>query len=493
MRNLASCLSLPKAHKRRRFAAALALAVLMGGSLAHMPTVATATQVSYQQQGWSTKFHMARTNNDQLVLQLNVLNKPITSYANAVYVLYARQNNQWAQVFTSVGARLITNASGQTLLAPEVINLRNLPLGDNVDLSRMEFKAVAMLRYDARGERRDQTVQVEQAERYSQITQTSTVQIADSQSSSNQTVLVSTTGNTAIRREQSQFSLAVVQKQQSSSHVTARISLKEKQVKGFSAEKFVGDFRYKLKGQPQKAKFLKGMKAGDRVVVRLFDAKKKFIGYSEFELLANNSMVTLVLPNRLADYGIVRTVYGIDTNQDFSIDRNATVYDYFTQVTRVKNWSDARVSFFSTTQAFNAKQFEFANLPAVRSRCNYPTSFQAGSFMLVNQVISAFSYNSTTTLTSLPGQLVQIIKLSTTESRSFDVSQLLTTYQTVSTTQGTIGREIDNDDDDDDDDDDRKSRKRRCNQGRGNGSEGCDPGKSNPHGGSNDGDDDDDD
>ncbi len=481
MRNIVAFRSLPTALQRRKFVSALALAALLGGPLAQIPTIATATQVNYQQQGWSTKFHMARTNREQLVVQLNILNKPITSYANAVYILYARQNNQWVQVFTSVGARLITNASGNTVLAPEVINLRDLQLGREVDLSNLEFKAVAMLRYDARGERRDQTVQVEQVERYSQITQTSTLQIAESQSSSDQTILVSNAGNSATRQEQSQFNLTIVQKQKSSSHVTARISLKEKRAEGFSAEKLVGDFRYKLKGKPQKAKFLKGMKVGDRVVVRLFDAKKKFIGYSEFELLAYNSTVTLVLPNRAADYGIVRTIYGIDTNDDFSIDRNATVYDYFTQVTRVNNFLDARVSFFSSIQTVNFSSFEVANLPAMRSRCSYPDSFQTGSFRLVNQVITAFSDKLMAILTSSPGQLVQTIKLSSTEWQSFEVSQLLITDQSVKVTQS--GRESD---EEDGEDDDRKPRKRHCNQGIGNGSEGCDPGNSHPHGGSND-------
>jgi len=34
--------------------------------------------------------------------------------------------------------------------------------------------------------------------------------------------------------------------------------------------------------------------------------------------------------------------------------------------------------------------------------------------------------------------------------------------------------------------DDRKPRRQNCNQGIGNGAEGCDPGNSRPHGGSND-------
>ncbi len=54
---------------------------------------------------------------------------------------------------------------------------------------------------------------------------------------------------------------------------------------------------------------------------------------------------------------------------------------------------------------------------------------------------------------------------------------MTTTTTTTETNTMTVG-----DDDDDDDDDDRQN----CNQGIGNGAEGCDPGRSQPHGGSND-------
>lgn len=62
-----------------------------------------------------------------------------------------------------------------------------------------------------------------------------------------------------------------------------------------------------------------------------------------------------------------------------------------------------------------------------------------------------------------------------------DVVGLFETVETTTTTEtNTVIFEDDYDDDD--------RRPRNCNQGRGNGSEGCDPGNSQPHGGSNDGD-----
>ena len=67
----------------------------------------------------------------------------------------------------------------------------------------------------------------------------------------------------------------------------------------------------------------------------------------------------------------------------------------------------------------------------------------------------------------------------------FEETTNTTTETTVETTTDTNTVITEGDDDDDDDDDDDGS---NCNQGRGNGSEGCDPGNSRPHGGSNDGD-----
>lgn len=58
-----------------------------------------------------------------------------------------------------------------------------------------------------------------------------------------------------------------------------------------------------------------------------------------------------------------------------------------------------------------------------------------------------------------------------------------TTVETTTTTESTT---IITDEDDEDDEDDDDNRRRNCNQGIGNGAEGCDPGNSRPHGGSND-------
>jgi hypothetical protein len=284
----------------------------------------------------------------------------------------------------------------------------------------------------------------------------------------------------AVRREESRFSLAIVQQQITLPNVIARISLKPKHANGYLTEQLIGDFRYKLKTK-QKAKFIKGLHVGDRVVVRLFTPDNQFIGYSEFELLSNSTTVSLVVAHRAEEFGIVRTIYGVDANQDFAIDRNAQYYDYFTQITRVQDYRSARVTFFNSIQASVLNFFNLPGLPTPQPTCSYPTSFSSGSFRLVSQTIQAFGSSLTSGLVALPGSIVQIINISQTRVSVYEASTLIVNYQNVSYS----GR-------DREEDDDRKKPKKRkkqhCNQGIGNGREGCDPGRSRPHGGSNDGD-----
>jgi hypothetical protein len=457
--------------------------LLLGSYEMHRLAIAAPLLIS-QQQSWNADLKVARLiernrQDGALVLQLNILNKPETSYANAVYQVFARRNNQWVQIFTSTGARLITSYAGQITLAPEVISLSDLrrQLGNEVDLNNVELRATAQLRYDIRGGRRDQSVFFEQTQRYRTIAQTTTSQ------------LISTTTNTpatsSIGNNKGNFSLLISQRQATLSNVIARVSVRSRTVRGFASERFLGDFRYKIN---KKAKFIKGLNAGDRVVVRLFTPQNQFIGYSEFELLSENSAVTLVLPDRPTSTRIVRTIYGIDANEDGTIDSSRQVYDYFTQVTQVTNQSyrNARVTFFRSVQNLNLSTFTLSGLPAPRPTCAYPTSFTSGSFLLVDRSIEVFRAGLNSALIAVPGQLAQIVNISSTNISTYEVNQLLVTHQTINQGQVTVV-DNDNDDDDDDDDDDKKGRKKRhCNQGIGNGSEGCDPGNSRPHGGSND-------
>lgn len=128
------------------------------------------------QQGWNMRLQMARltdstVENSGIRLQLEVLDKPITSYANAVYQLYARKGQEWVQV-SNQGARLLPNGAGAVTLPSEDIPMSRLwlgRLGENVRLSDLELQGVVLLRYDLPGQERDLRLQVENTEFYSRL------------------------------------------------------------------------------------------------------------------------------------------------------------------------------------------------------------------------------------------------------------------------------------------------------------------------------------
>lgn len=221
------------------------------------------------------------------------------------------------------------------------------------------------------------------------------------------------------------FSLAILQPSGSFEEVIARVSIKGKRGKSYLKERFLGDYKYKIQ---QKAKFVKGLKAGDRIVVRLYDNQNRFIGYSEFECLSANTAVNLILSNNPSGYKVVRTVYGLDTNFDGAIDSGSTTYDYFTQV------NEQRVTFLRSSQQVNVSQFQVEGLSAVTSRSVYPASFTQGEYALVRQSVSASSTNLASALKAAPSQLVEVNEVS--DDSTFDVSQKMMDYREVGVANG---------------------------------------------------------
>jgi len=468
-------------------------------------------QISQRQQDWDGILRMGRLANARrqvtaLVLQLEVLDKPQTSYANAVYQVFARQRGgAWQAIYTNQGARLFSNERGRLTLPSEVIQISQLQTGlaqrfDGVGLEDVELRAVSQIRYDIQGGRRNQTVEWQQVQTYQQI--------AVVTSSTNLASTTTTTTTTNSRRTvASRLSLAIRQSQVTLPEVIARVSLKPRRNNQFLAEQFLGDFRYRMN---QRAEFIRGASVGDRVVVRLYSLENQLIGYSEFEMLANNSAVTLILPNQSSSYGTVRTVYGADSDRDGNIDARTTTYDYFTQVNTSTN--NTRVTFLRNTQTINARHFQVQGLPNPSRNCVYTDSFASGRYALISQTVAVFTRNLSSVFTSTPGTLIQLVSLSTRRVSVYEVIQQISTYREYnSETIVVVDRDRDdewyswdgnsddgddNDDDDGDDDDDYdyddddergdRPRRRNCNQGIGNGSEGCDPGNSRPRGGSND-------
>ncbi|MEH2237771.1 S-layer homology domain-containing protein [Nostoc sp.] len=217
------------------------------------------------------------------------------------------------------------------------------------------------------------------------------------------------------------FSLAIWQPAGNFSEVIARISVKSKGGKSYLKERFLGDYKYKIN---QKAKFVQGLKASDRIVVRLYDIQNRFIGYSEFECLSANTTVNLILSAKPTEYQVVRTVYGVDADQNGTIDTNTTTYDYFTQV------SDQGVIFLSSSQTFQGSQFQVQGLSTIAATSVYPVSFTQGEYALVRQsFVNAFSSDLAKVLQATPGSLVQVIEVR--DNSSYDISQMLMNYRQV--------------------------------------------------------------
>jgi len=136
--------------------------------------VATAAPVETQQD-WTTQLRLSRLTSARqggLLIQLNILDKPLTRYANAVYQVYALQEQDWVPLYTSTGARLIENQNGNLLPMSEAIPIEALrlqALGEEVNIENLELKAVVKIRYDLSREERDIALELEQIQAYPDI------------------------------------------------------------------------------------------------------------------------------------------------------------------------------------------------------------------------------------------------------------------------------------------------------------------------------------
>ncbi len=263
----------------------------------------------------------------------------------------------------------------------------------------------------------------------SRVSRRETVQVRRSQVlSANTSSTQAMTTNIAARsqtaiKSKSGMAIAIYQPAGNLSEVITRVSVKTKGgKKGFYKERFLGDYKYKIK-QKQKAKFVKGLKAGDRMVVRLYDTQNRFLGYSEFEYLSANTVVNLILSSNPTQSQIVRTVYGIDSDFDGQIDTSSKTYSYFTQV------SNERVSFLKSSNNINVSQFQVQGISTATTLL-YPGSFTQGEYAVVSRSMSVFSSDSADALKAAPGSLVGITEVSDNDSM-FDVSQQMMAYREV--------------------------------------------------------------
>ena len=158
-------------------------------------------------QGWNSVLHVARLvesrqQSTNLVLQLEVLNKPQTTYANAVYQVFARTrgDSDWQEIHTNRGARLMPGNGGKFVLESEIISIAELEreirdeLGEDLRIEDVELDCVVSIRYDLAGGGRDLREKITYRQSYSEISTTSTTAIVRTSTSS--TVTASSTSST---------------------------------------------------------------------------------------------------------------------------------------------------------------------------------------------------------------------------------------------------------------------------------------------------------
>ncbi len=227
-----------------------------------------------------------------------------------------------------------------------------------------------------------------------------------------------------LSEKKSAFTLYIWQPGGTISEVIARISIKSKYGNKYRQERFLGDYKYKIK---QKAKFIKGFKLGDRIVVRLYDTTNRFIGYSEFVCLPENTAVNLILSANPRENQVVRTFYGFDVNNDSIVD-SGTTYDYFTEV------NNQKVTFLNSSENINITQYQAAGFSKVATTGAYPTSFSEGDFAIIGKSINAFDSNLAKALTSAPGSLVKLTQIS--QNSIFELGKLLSEYRQIGVAKG---------------------------------------------------------
>jgi hypothetical protein len=225
----------------------------------------------------------------------------------------------------------------------------------------------------------------------------------------------------SVKREQSGFTMYIWQPGGDMKEVTARISIKAKYGDKYHKERFLGDYKYKIK---QKAKFVDGFKLGDRIVVRLYDQDNRFIGYTEFACLPQHTAVNLILSPNPTEDQVVRLFYGVDANEDSIVDRDTTTYfDYFTKL------NNREVTFLTSSENIDIVPYKAAGFSNVAKNSLYPISFREGEFALAGKTVNTYVPNMAQALTSIPGTLIELTELN--DNFTFQLYQLLRKYRQV--------------------------------------------------------------
>lgn len=225
-----------------------------------------------------------------------------------------------------------------------------------------------------------------------------------------------------------------------------------------------------------------------------------------FDMPASRQTVTLRNVSRSYwAYSAIQKAYSMGflevSNGVFDTDSTMTRLDMFvmlarglniTQVTSGQSVDELLSIFSDANQIPSEYRVIIAALVERGILVNYPTITQLNLFGVVSRAEAcSFVYQALAYM----GKVETVESAYIVNSSNFSsLTETITTTTETNTETETGGTNVDddddNDDDDDDDDDDDNDdddgRRQNCNQGIGNGAEGCDPGNSSPRGGSND-------
>lgn len=225
-----------------------------------------------------------------------------------------------------------------------------------------------------------------------------------------------------------EFTLAIWQPAANLSEVTARISAMSKD-SNYARERYIGDYRYQVN---QRAKFVGGVNPGDRIVVRLYNYQNRLIGFTEFEVLPQKSSVNIILGNRPLVSRIVRTVYGVDVDENAAIDKGATTYDFYTNITGPTP-SQETVVFLRDTQGIDQTWYQVAGLPVPPETGAFSSAIRATEA----QQISIFPADLPPVLTAVPGSQKAIVNLAANNQSTFNLNSETAASSTQTSTPTT--------------------------------------------------------
>jgi FecR protein len=204
------------------------------------------------------------------------------------------------------------------------------------------------------------------------------------------------------------FSLTIRQKRPLLSQVVVRLSLQIKRGETFLSERLIGNFNFPIN---QSASFAKGLNPEDRVVVRIYDLQNRFLGYTVLELLDENALVNIILPDVEQAYGKLRTFIATDRDRNNQIDPDGETLDYYTSI--VSNQATEPneklvVNFIEDTQALNPDFFNISGLPNAPNKSTFPDSFTEELFAIATRPNFPFQANLSANLKDAPSRVIPV-------------------------------------------------------------------------------------